>query len=179
MWKLKTRTDTHTHTHTHIRTHRQGSSWDNIFSPEMTEYKKSICVSIFFIFFIFVAHVFLIVKCVYNQKKVTIQFSYNCSSNFFLCKKKCWILIQIKNKYIKKKTISRSFARRDDKATKKGLFRIPWPKKSGVCRSANFFYKVWFWCGNRAKIVGKHRKKSCVLGSFTNPCIFTLKQAQQ
>ena len=28
------------HTHTHIRTHRQGSSWDNIFSPEMTEYKN-------------------------------------------------------------------------------------------------------------------------------------------
>ena len=26
--------------HMHARTHRQGSSWDSIFSPEMTEYKK-------------------------------------------------------------------------------------------------------------------------------------------
>ena len=26
--------------HTHTRTYRQGSSWDNIFSPEMTEYKN-------------------------------------------------------------------------------------------------------------------------------------------
>ena len=32
--------DRHTHTQTHIRTYRQGSSWDNIFSPEMTEYKN-------------------------------------------------------------------------------------------------------------------------------------------
>ena len=38
LWKLKTRTDAQTHTHT--QTHRQGSSWDNIFSPEMTEYKN-------------------------------------------------------------------------------------------------------------------------------------------
>ena len=30
----------HTHTHTLIQTHRQGSFWDNIFSPEMTEYKN-------------------------------------------------------------------------------------------------------------------------------------------
>ena len=28
------------HTHTLIQTHRQGSSRDNIFSPEMTEYKN-------------------------------------------------------------------------------------------------------------------------------------------
>ena len=28
------------HRHTHIQTHRQGSFWDNIFSPEMTEYKN-------------------------------------------------------------------------------------------------------------------------------------------
>ena len=28
------------HRHTDRQTHRQGSSWDNIFSPEMTEYKK-------------------------------------------------------------------------------------------------------------------------------------------
>ena len=42
MGKLKAQTDTHTHTHahTHARTHRQGSSWDNMFSPEMTEYKN-------------------------------------------------------------------------------------------------------------------------------------------
>ena len=42
MWKLKTQTDihTHAHAHAHARTHRQGSSWDKIFSPEMTEYKK-------------------------------------------------------------------------------------------------------------------------------------------
>merc|ERR1712240_819126 len=39
-------TDTHTHkhtdthTHTHILTHRRGSPWVNIFSPEMTKYKK-------------------------------------------------------------------------------------------------------------------------------------------
>ena len=26
--------------HTHTRTYRQGSSWDNIFSPEMTEYNN-------------------------------------------------------------------------------------------------------------------------------------------
>ena len=31
---------THRHTHTHTRTYRQGSFWDNIFSPEMTEYKN-------------------------------------------------------------------------------------------------------------------------------------------
>ena len=37
MWKLKARIDTHTH----ARTHKQGSSWDNIFSPEMTEYNKN------------------------------------------------------------------------------------------------------------------------------------------
>ena len=44
MWKLKTQTyintHTHAHAHAHARTHRQGSSWDKIFSPEMTEYKK-------------------------------------------------------------------------------------------------------------------------------------------
>ena len=28
------------HRHTYTQTHRQGSSWDKIFSPEMTEYKK-------------------------------------------------------------------------------------------------------------------------------------------
>ena len=28
------------HRQTDIQTHRQRSSWDNIFSPEMTEYKK-------------------------------------------------------------------------------------------------------------------------------------------
>ena len=35
-----TQTHTHTHRHTHILTHRRGSPWVNIFSPEMTEYKN-------------------------------------------------------------------------------------------------------------------------------------------
>ena len=33
-------TDRQTDTHTHILTHRRGSPWVNIFSPEMTEYKN-------------------------------------------------------------------------------------------------------------------------------------------
>ena len=42
LWKLKPWTDTITYalTQTHTHTHRQGSSWENIFSPEMTEYKN-------------------------------------------------------------------------------------------------------------------------------------------
>ena len=40
LWKLKTTTDRQTHRQTDKRTHRQGSSLDNIFTPEMTEYKK-------------------------------------------------------------------------------------------------------------------------------------------
>ena len=34
---------------THRQTHRQGSSWGNIFSPEMTEYKKNTQKSIIII----------------------------------------------------------------------------------------------------------------------------------
>ena len=40
LWKLKPWTDTITYARTQTHTHRQGSSWENIFSPEMTEYKK-------------------------------------------------------------------------------------------------------------------------------------------
>ena len=40
MWTLDMCTDRRTDTQTHRQTHRHGSSWDNIFSPEMTEYEN-------------------------------------------------------------------------------------------------------------------------------------------
>ena len=71
LWKWEAVTDRHTHTHTDAQT---GSPWVNIFSPEMTEYKKMRLALKVVILIYFLSMYYTFVCCVKLLTTVSIKY---------------------------------------------------------------------------------------------------------